>query len=82
MSTAMNNKCYNAWRRLVKRYGDKLPSEWLLDQRALFSDIGYPQAHSDFIWVTESEDAVKKENVRWVKQAERAELEKLRHQPK
>lgn len=82
MSTAMRNKCYNAWRRLIKRYGENLPSEWLLDQAALFSDIGYPATHSDFIWVTECEGAVQKENVRWAQQSERAALEKQRRSRK
>lgn len=82
MSTAMRNKCYNAWRRLIKRYGENLPGEWLLDQTALFSDIGYPESHSDFIWVTECEGTVQKENVRWAKQSERAALEKQRRSRK
>lgn len=69
------DKCYNAWCRLVKRYGDKLPNAWVLDPKSLFDDIGQPSDQSDFIWVDESQGVISKETVRWTKQSERASLQ-------
>lgn len=74
-------KCYNAWRRLINRYGEALPLDWQGDFKALIADIGQPEDDTDFVWVREEEGEIRKENVRWARQSERSLLNKLREEP-